>query len=437
MPVGPITKRTVDALRPSSDDLFLWDQDLTGFGLRVTPSGHKSYVVQYRIPGLGRRGFPKRIVLGEHGVLTPEEARRLARQQLGKVAHGADPAADRAARRAAATMKELGAVYLEDVRVRHKKRTATEYQRLWNKHVLPAFASRPVPEVSAADVRRLHRSLAKTPYLANRVLAMLGAFFTYVSKEGVRAPHDNPAHGVEFYPEKPRERFLTPQEFRRLGQALSRAEHQGLPPAPDHRRKPKDKETAKHRPKSADTPIPANPFGVAAIRLLALTGCRENEILSLAWDMVDFERGYLRFADTKTGKSVRPLSKSAAAVLEALPRIEGNRFVLPGAKPGEHLKEIKRLWCAVRHTATLDGVRLHDLRHSYASVPASSGESLLILRTLLGHKRVATTERYAHLADDPVKRAADRAASSIATWLGDRDSTDNLKASEHDQGIRK
>ncbi len=421
MPVGSITKRTVDALEPSSSDRFLWDEDLTGFGLRVTPSGHKSYVVQYRVPGLGRRGFPKRIVLGEHGVLTPEEARRLARQQLGKVAHGADPAADRAARRAAATIRELGAAYLEDVRVRHKRRTAREYERLWNKHVLPAFGSRPAPEVTASDLRRLHRSLAKTPYLANRVLAMLGAFFTYASKEGIRPPHDNPAHGLEFYPEKPRERFLTPQEFRRLGEALARAEGQGLPPALHHRRKPMSKETAKHRPKSADAPIPANPFGAAAIRLLALTGCREGEILSLPWDAVDVERGYLRFADTKTGKSIRPLSESAMAVLAALPRIEGNRFVLPGAKPGEHLKGIRRLWDAVRHAAKLDGVRLHDLRHSYASVPASSGESMLILRTLLGHKRVATTERYAHLADDPVKRAADRAASSIATWLGNRD----------------
>ena len=203
-------------------------------------------------------------------------------------------------------MKELGAAYLEDVRVRRKKRTASEYQRMWNKHVLPALGSRPVPEVTTADISRLHRSLSKTPYLANRLLAMLGAFFTYASKEGVRPPHDNPAHGTEFYPEKARERFLTPEEFRRLGEAHSRAERDGLPPAPERRRKPKNGETAKHRPKAADKPIPANPFGVAAIRLLALTGCRENEILSLTWEAVDFERKHLRLADTKTGKSVRP-----------------------------------------------------------------------------------------------------------------------------------
>ncbi len=415
--IARITKRSVDGLQPAGGDLFLWDEDLAGFGVRATRSGHKSYVVQYRVPGLGRRGFAKRIVLGEHGILTPEEARRLARTELGKVAHGKDPAADRAARRAAATVMELGEAYLEDVAARRKEGTATEYRRLWLKHVLPALRSKQVPEVTAVEIRRLHRSLSETPYLANRLLAMLGAFFTYAAREGARPAHDNPAHGVEFYPEKPRERFLTPDEFRRLGAALARAERDGLPPAPNLRRRPSSKATAKHRPKTADKPIPANPFGVAAIRLLALTGCRENEILSLTWDMVDFDRGYLRLADTKTGRSIRPLSRSTAAVLEALPRIDGNAFVLPGAQPGEHLKELKRLWSAVGHAAQLVGVRLHDLRHSFASVPASAGESMLVLRTLLGHKRVATTERYAHLADDPVKRAADQAGSRIASWL--------------------
>ena len=334
MPVGRITKRSVDTLQPSSHDVVLWDEDVRGFGVLVTPKGHKSYVVQYRIPGLGRRGFAKRIVLGSTlGGLTPDVARQLARRELGKVAHGADPAADRAARREAATMQDLGAAYLEDIQARHKERTIGEYSRLWNKHVAPALGSRQVADVASTDIRRLHRSLSKTPYLANRVLAMLGAFFTFATKEGVRAPHDNPAHEVEFYPEKPRERFLTQREFGRLGEALVRAERDGLPPAPNHKRKPRSARTAKHRPMTADTPIPANPFGVAAIRLLALTGCRENEILSLRWDAVDLERGYLRLSDTKTGRSNRPLSQTAASIIEALPRVEGNPYVLPVRSP--------------------------------------------------------------------------------------------------------
>ncbi len=419
MAIERITKRVVDSLNTTRHHEYFWDSDLPGFGVRVTSAGFKAYVAQYRLPGLGRRGTTKRVTLGTHGVLTPEEARRLAKRELGRVAQGLDPAAERTARRSAATIKELGVQYLEDVDVRRKAGTAREYHRLWEKHVLPSLGSKQVAEVSPADIRRLHRSLSETPFLANRLAAMLGAFFTFAQKEGERAPHDNPAHGIEFFPENARERFLTRDEFKRLGAALARAEREGLPPAPQHQRKPGKKTNQKHRPKSADIPIPANPFAVAAIRLLALTGCRENEILSLRWDAVDFERGYLRLADTKTGKSVRPIGESAATVLAALPRLESSPYVFPGLKANEHLKEIKRLWYAARYAAKLDGVRIHDLRHSFASVPATSGESLLVLRSLLGHKRASTTERYAHLADDPVKRAANRAAGDIAQWMSE------------------
>lgn len=414
MPVTRITKRFVDAAEPSAGDVFFWDSELRGFGLKVTRKGLKKYVVQYRIPGLGRRASAKRVVLGAHGPLTPEEARKLARSALSTVVQGSDPAGERASRRRTKTVSELWADYLSFSRARLKSRTIGEYDRLFERHVAPALGTKLAPEVQAIEVRRLHRSMHTTPIVANRVVAMLGALFTFAWKEGVLSTKENPAHDVEFYPETSRERFLTREEFARLGQALTRAERTGLPPAPNHRRKGQKK---KHRPKSADTPIPANPFAVAAIRLLALTGCREHEILSLRWDAVDFERGYLRLAESKTGKSVRPLGKGAAAILEQLPRIRGNPYVLPGLRSNQHLTEIKRLWHAVRYAARLDNLRLHDLRHSFASVPATSGESLLVVRSLLGHKNVATTERYAHLADDPVKRAADRTSQDIAGWL--------------------
>lgn len=417
MAVHHITKRTIDALSTTRHHEYVWDNELPGFGVRVTAAGFKAYVIQYRLPGLGRRGTVKRITIGAHGVLAPDEARRLAKRELGKVAQGVDLAAERAARKEAATVREFGTEYLKDVELHRKPGTAKEYRRLWGKHVLPTFGSKLVTEVAISDIRRLHRSLHKTPYLANRVAAMLGAFFTFARDEGARPGNDNPAHGIEFFPENPRERFLSQEEFKRLGAALVRAEKEGLPPAPQHRREPGKKAKQKHRPRSADTPIPANPFAIAAIKLLALTGCRENEILSLRWDAVDLERGYLRLADSKTGRSVRPIGASAAALLSSLPRIDGNPHVLPGLKENEHLKEIKRVWYSVRYAAGLDGLRLHDLRHSFASVPATSGESLLVVRSLLGHKRVATTERYAHLSDDPVKRAANSAASEIASWL--------------------
>jgi len=423
MATANLTKRTLDSLAFTPGcDYFVWDTKLKGFGVRVTERSdadgqirrRKVFVLGYR--PRGTRQY-RRLTLGVFGPLTAEQARGEALQQLSAAAKGIDPIAARRAARGGLTVRDLGATYLEEVERRRKPGTAREYKRLWKKHTLPALGTKPVSTVTSADIRRLHRSLHETPYVANRVVARLTTFFAYTISEGAIPSKENPAHGIEFYPERGRERFLTKEEFGRLGEALATAERVGLPPAPEHRKKPKKAVNQKHRPKSADTPNPANPFAVAAIRLLALTGCRENEILSLRWDEVDFERGYLRLDDSKTGKSVRPLGQSAAAVLGSIPRIQGNPYVLPGLKKKQHLKEIKRVWYAVRHAAKLKGLRLHDLRHSFASVPAASGESLLVVRSLLGHKNVATTERYAHLGDDPVKRAADRTATSISGWL--------------------
>ena len=428
MATKTLTKRAVDALKPQKERYEVRDAELPGFLVRVAPDGAKTFSVLYRA-GRGRAAQRRRLTLGRYGALTVDGARSLARRSLASVAHGGDPAADRAGAKHAPTVVMLGEPWLADVRIRRKLTTATEYARLWSRHVVPALGSKQVSAVTTAEIRRRHRSLSETPYLANRLVAMLGGFFTFATGEGVRPAHDNPAHGIEFYPERPRERFLSAAEFRRLGEALSRAEREGLPPAPAHRRKPKGHHTLKHRPKNWSAVNRADPLAVAAIRLLALTGCREGEILSLRWDAVDFERGYLRFSDTKTGRNNRPLGAAAAAVLHGLPRIADNPYVLPGLRSGEHLKGIKRLWYAVRHGAKLDGLRLHDLRHSFASVPASGGESILIVRSLLGHTRIATTERYAHLADDPVRRAADRASGEIAGWLrGDETPVKPLRA---------
>ena len=412
-----ITKRLVDSIEPSDRDRIIWDSELPGFGFRVRPTGHKTYVVQYRIPGLGRRGFAKRVSLGEHGKLTPEEARKLAKVQLGNVALGDDPATARDRKKGIPTVRELGKTYLSDTASRLKERTAAEYKRLWTHHVLPAIGNKQVTDVSASDVRRLHRSMKDVPYGANRTLALLSAFFSFAAAEGVELASGNPTSHVERFPEEPRERFLAAEEFKVLGSVLATAEQKGLPPAPGKRYKFRNQDTKKHRPKIADVPIVADPFAVAAIRFLALTGCRKSEALTLRWEAVDFERGYLRLGETKTGRSVRPLSKTVAQLLASLPRLEKNPFVFPGKLAGQHLKEIDRLWHAVRYAAKLDELRLHDLRHSYASFSAVDGESLLVIRSLLGHKNIATTERYAHLGDDPVKAAAERASLGISRLL--------------------
>ena len=410
-----ITKRVLDQLDTADQRTLLFDSELHGFGVRATKHS-KTFFVQYRA-GSGRQAPKRRLSLGRYGHLTVDQARTLARQILADVARGGDPAAERERARAAPTVATFGTDYLSDVADRRKLSTQREYRRQWEKHVEPALGSKRVSEVTAGDVARLHRSLKSTPYNANRVLALLGSFFTYAEREGLRPRHSNPAHDVEPYKEHSRERFLTPDEVRRLGDALRIAERRGLASAPNRRRTPKTGVTAKHRPKSADKPIPANPFAVASIRFLLLTGWREREVLNLKWSELDIARGFATLPNTKTGKSIRMIGAPACLLVSGLPRYEGSDYVFPGRLPNRPLIEINRVWYSVRHAAKLDDVRLHDLRHSFASVSASSGGSLLIIGKLLGHRESATTAKYAHLFENPVKAAADATANQLASWL--------------------
>lgn len=415
MTTSKLTKRAVDALSPDVErDFIVWDAELKGFGVRVTPAGRKSFIIGFR--ARGSRQF-KRLALGTYGALTVDEARQRAKRHLAAVADGADPVATRIDAKNAPTVRELGTAFLTHVEGRNKASTSTESARLWEKHVLPALGATKVAVITPAHLSRLHRGMKGTPYQANRVLALLGGFFSFAGREGAVARGVNPARAVKPYPEQSRERFLTREEWVRLGEALRVAERDGLAPAPSKQVKPKPGVTTKKRPNGEVKPIPADPFAIAAIRLLACTGCRRGEVLSLRWDAVDFERGYLRLADTKTGKSIRPLAGPAAVIIGALPREVGSPYVFPGAVEGSHLQGISRLWAAVRHAAGLSDVRLHDLRHSYASVSAMGGDSMLVIRSLLGHADISTTQRYAHLGDDPVKLAADRTAGAIAAML--------------------
>ncbi len=306
---------------------------------------------------------------------------------------------------------------------------------MWHKHVVPALGSRRVVDLQPADIAKLHRSLRGTPYLANRVLALLGSFFGYAERQGERPRHSNPAYDIEPYRELSRERFLTPAEIARLGGALTTAAKVGLSVPPEMQGKSRGM-SAKRRAKltgrkrgpykrkeKAPRIQPANPFAVAAIRFLILTGWREREALTLKWADLDLERSLATLPDTKTGKSTRIIGAPARLLLDELPRIEKSPYVFPGQSPDKPLVEINRLWYAVRHAAKLDGVRLHDLRHSFASVSASSGGSLLMIGKLLGHKESATTAKYAHLLPDPVKAAADAASSQVAAWLNGETAT--------------
>jgi integrase len=383
-----ITKRTVDAANPASKDTYLWDAELSGFALKVTPTGRKVYLVQYRLGG--RKGRTRRVTIGQHGELTPTVARSEAKRLLGEIALGRDPASDRDKAKADRTLAAvLDQFMAEHVASKRKASTAREYQRIAKLYVVPRLGRRPISDIKRQDIAKLHHELAGKPYQANRTLALLSKFFNWAEKHGLRPDGSNPCRHIEKYRESRRERFLSEAELARLGDALREAERDNL----------------------------ATPWAIAAIRLLIFTGARLSEILTLQWDHVDADHGLLLLPDSKTGKKAIRLNTPAREVLESVPRLDGNPFVICGERPGQHLVNLQKPWRRIRKAAGLDDVRIHDLRHSFASVGASSGQSLIVIGKMLGHSQPATTARYAHLADDPVKAASDAVGARIAAAM--------------------
>jgi integrase len=391
--LAKITKRAVDAFHSNGTDQFLWDRELKGFGLKVTAGGNKVYILQYR---KGGRGAPtKRVTIGRHGALTPEQARKEAALLASAIAHGSDPAAVRAAAKAAPTVTALAQRFLvEHAATKTKERTAAEYRRLIANIVLPTIGRKRVRDVTRADISRLHHERRDTPYDANRALAVLSKMFTLAEKWGERAEGSNPCRHVERFTERRRERMLSANEFARLADALKAAA--------------------------------GSPYIIAAIKLLIFTGARLSEILNLKWEWVDFERGEARLPDSKTGAKTLHLPAPALAVLAELPRVEGNPYIIVGNVTGARLVNLQKSWRAIRKAAGLPDVRLHDLRHAFASVAASSGMGLPIIGKILGHTQAVTTQRYAHLASDPVKAAAATVAAKIADAMQGTTSTPTM-----------
>ncbi len=409
---GRVTKRAVDALAcPAGKDReFLWDDAIAGFGVAAFPSGKKVYVCQYRQGGRSRRAN-----IGEHGRLTPDEARSEAKKLLGVVETGADPIEARRGARAVRTFGEVADDFLSlHVATKRKSRTGAEYRRILKTIVLPAIGSNRIIDVQRADVARLHGKLAGTPYEANRALAVVSAIWGWAARRGEVVLTGNPAKSIERYPEQGRERYLTSAELARLGAALNEGETIGLPYAVDD-----SKPNAKHAPKADKRRTKLDPYAVAAIRLLILTGARLREILHARWEHVDFERGVIFLPDSKTGRKPVYLSAAALAVLDSLPRIEGNPHVIAGGQDSGPRADLKRPWAAVRKGAGLEGVRLHDLRHSFASIGAGASMGLLVIGKLLGHSQAATTHRYAHLDADPLRRAVESIGATISAAMGD------------------
>ncbi len=373
-----LTKRTVDALRADSKDVVFWDRDLAGFGIRVYATGRKVYVVQSR----GPEG-PKRTALGRHGEILAEEARKSAAIEIDRIKRGEDPAPVEAE----LTVAELTERFMRVHVVAHcKPGTAAGYRYTLEKHVLPALGAIGLSEVGASEVTALHHSLRSTPRSADTAVNVLSRMFTLAEAWALIPPGANPCHAVRRYGMRPRERFLTPEEFRRLGRVLRDSEADGSEWAPT----------------------------IAAIRLLMLTGCRKSEILELCWDDVDRTVGELRLREAKAGPRMVHLTAPIRVVLEGLHRSPGNSRVITGPGGRGCKTNLDQCWRRIRARAGLQDVRLHDLRHSYASRALALGESLPMIGRLLGHTQIETTARYAHLARDTVREAAERVAASIA-----------------------
>lgn len=376
-----LTKRTIDAAKPDTEkDYFLWDDDIPGFGLRVLKSGKKTYQVQYRHGGRTRRNS-----IGKHGTITPDEARKIAKELLGRVAKGDNPAEERAIHRGASTVADVCERFMtEYVPIHCKESTSKEYRRSVDLFIKPAIGTRKVPDIIRTDIAKLHLDLKDKPYQANRTLGVLSTLFNQCEIWGIRPDGSNPCRHVKKYAEKKRERFLSEEELKRLWETLDECERDG-----------------------SESPAACN-----AYRLLILTGCRLSEIQTLKWEYIKEDGIYL--PDSKTGAKKVYIGQAVHDLLAKISPTPDNPYVIPGTIEGQHLKDMQRPWRRIRKKAELGDLRIHDIRHSFASFGLANGLSLAEIGKLLGHSQVQTTARYAHLAENIADRAANTASNAIA-----------------------
>jgi integrase len=389
-----ITKTLVDTLPPGS---LVWDTEVQRFAVRRQAEA-RVYCIKYRHAGRQRW-----VRIGAHGSpWSPEQARTEALRLLGLVADETDPAAMRGALRGAPTVSEVCDRFLtEHATPKLKARTTAEYRKLITGIIRPKLGAHRVADVTRDDVARLHHLFRATPTHANRLVALLSKLFTLAELWGLRPDGTNPARHVQKFRERRRERYLTAAELGRLGAVFEAAD--------------RDQTVT---PKPGADPVPVSSWALAALRLLLFTGARSGEILTCQWAYLDPAHACLRLPDSKTGAKLIPLNAPALAVLHSLPRIDGNPYVFPSlARQAGHLVKLYPAWDAIRHAAGLTDVRIHDLRHSYASIGVSDGVSLPIVGRLLGHTVPSTTQRYAHVAPDPVREASELIGARVAAAL--------------------
>lgn len=419
-----LTKTLIDKLEPKDKDYIVWDDKISGFGVKVTPKGRKSYLMKYR----NHEGRQRKPNIGVHGNITCEQARKIAEKWHGRIANNEDPFEEKEISKNSPTVAELCDRFIKEHASVHKKPNGLELDKTAiRKHIKPRLGTLKTISVTKADIQKFHLSMKDMPAHANRILRILSKMFNLAEDWGLRPANSNPVKNIVRYKEEHRERYLNNQEISCLGKALDRAERTQT----------------------------ESPHFIALVRLLLLTGARLREIMHAKWDWIDWDMSLLKLPDSKTGKKIIHLSPAALSILKEIPKIKGNPYIIVGGAEGKPLITPTKPWNRVKETATLDylkaderyadiiktcatykelcaeaekqglenpvglmDVRLHDLRHTYASICVTQGMSLQMVSKLLGHSRASTSERYAHLAHDPISSAANKVGENISGFIG-------------------
>lgn len=400
-----LNKTIVDGLRSNSGGpAFLWDAQISGFGVKALPSGKKRYVFKYRSKSSGRASAQHWLMLGSHGSITVDEARRLAQQAAAAVARGEDPQRLKQNLRSQACMSDLWARFERDYLPQRKPTVQTAYGRYWTNVLRPRFGTKSVKEVSRSDVDKWHKSMKDTPYDANRRLALLSRLMSLAEAWEMRDQGTNPCRYVQRFKEQPRSRYLSSHELKAIGQSLNKLVEL------------KGELYRDMKPRATGEPEPIRREDANAIRLLLYTGARLNEILTAKLSWVDWDRRVIQLPDSKTGKKPIYLSEAALTVLceqRALAERIESKFIFPGRSKGKHMINLRKPWMTVCKDAGISGVRLHDLRHTAASIAVGQGVSLPVIGRLLGHTQAQTTLRYAHVDNDPALAAANLIGNAL------------------------
>jgi integrase len=377
-----LTNKNVHQLFTEKNNYIVWDSEVKGFGIRVNLNSKKTFILKFRV-GQGRSAKVRKPVIGTFGIMKVEEARKIARKWLIEASEGIDP---KEVDKTNIMIEDFFQIYLRQyAEIKKKQSSIEEDKRLMRLHILPIFRKVCIKDITRAMITKLHQMMHKTPHGANRVLSLLSKMMNLAEKWEYRPLNSNPCRHIDRYKEEGREVYLKMEQIEKIGIAIKELE------------------------KTESLYI------LVAIKMLLFTGRRTSEILTLRWEFLDFENSKMHLPETKTGAKTFHLSSTAKQLLLSLPSKEG--FVFKSIVAGKRLTIVRHVWKKICKLADIKNVRVHDLRHTYASLAVHEGFSLPIISKMLGHTDTRTTERYAHLRDDPVNQAIDKVDQQLERFI--------------------